>query len=70
MGLMDSLSHFNPLKQICQICGLTYGAHRGTNNQCPQHEGWMDWPTENVTFFKDSGEEKEIPCGTQSKLFY
>ncbi len=56
--------------RICKNCGLTFGSHRGDNicrNQCPDHEGRMDWSKEKITVFIDSGELKEIPYGTARK---
>jgi hypothetical protein len=58
---LDSL-----MDRICKNCGLTYGSHR-TDSQCPDHAGRMDWSTEYVTIFEDSGEVKKIPFGTERK---
>lgn len=55
---------------ICAVCGLTLGAHRADSkvpDQCPEHEGWMDWPDVGVTTFRDSGERGEVQPGTPSK---
>lgn len=57
------------LNRICANCGLTYGSHRGDSvckDQCPQHEGSMDWPSTGITIFEDSGEVREVPRGTPS----
>ena len=46
------------MDRICKICGFTYGSHRGDNicrNQCPRHEGRMDWDMDHITTFVDSG---------------
>jgi len=64
---MDVDLHFN---RICKVCGLTYGSHRGDSicpDQCPDHEGRMDWSKEHITTFVDSGIVDEIPCGTPRK---
>lgn len=58
------------MESICENCGLSFGAHRADAtipNQCPMHEGWMDWPTRGVTTFIDSGLKASIPSGTISK---
>jgi hypothetical protein len=58
--------HFD---RICVNCGLTFGSHRGdahVMDQCPQHEGGMDWPETDLTVFKDSGEVRKVPRGTPS----
>jgi hypothetical protein len=57
--------------RICAACGLTFGSHRGDStvpDQCPAHEGCMDWPTAGITTFRDSGEQGEVPYGTPSKV--
>lgn len=57
------------LDAICATCGLTFGAHRADAkipDQCPAHEGWMDWPDHGVTTFRDSGEVGEVENGTPS----
>ena len=56
--------------RICSNCGLTFGSHRADAvcpNQCPDHEGWMDWADTHITVFADSGEVDEIPRGTERK---
>jgi hypothetical protein len=53
--------------RICANCGLTYGSHRADDNRCPLHEGRMDWPAEDYTRFKDSGETRVVEYGTPSK---
>lgn len=56
---------------ICATCGLTKGSHRADSkvpDQCPAHEGAMDWPDWNVTTFRESGEYREVPGGTPSKV--
>lgn len=57
------------LRHICSTCGLTFGSHRADGiipNQCPGHEGAMDWPDYGITTFRDSGRVGEIPKGTPS----
>ena len=59
------------LDRVCSNCGLTFGSHRAGAeilNQCPLHEGHMDWPSAGITTFIDSGEKKEVPYGTPSKV--
>jgi hypothetical protein len=59
------------LNRICAKCGLTFGAHRADStckDQCPNHEGEMDWPTRGITTFMDSGESHPVTEGTLSKL--
>jgi 5-methylcytosine-specific restriction endonuclease McrA len=58
------------LNALCATCGLTKGAHRADHkvpDQCPEHEGWMDWPDVRVTTFRDSGERGEVENGTPSR---
>lgn len=57
------------LRAICEECGLTFGAHRGDSicrDQCPGHEGGMDWPKSGITTFRDSGRTGDVPLGTPS----
>lgn len=57
--------HFD---RVCARCGLTFGSHRGDNtcrDQCPEHEGRMDWATVGVTTFVDSGELRTVEYGTE-----
>lgn len=54
-------------KRICGNCGLTFGAHRGEDDLCPEHEGHMDWPTSGLTTFVDSGHVGDVELGTASK---
>jgi hypothetical protein len=57
--------------EICGRCGLSFGAHRADHralNQCPAHEGRMDWPDVNVGTFVPTGEYRQVPKGTPSKL--
>ena len=58
------------MNEICLNCGLTFGSHRGDSicrNQCPAHEGRMDWPkVGGITTFAASGEYREVPYGTAS----
>ena len=65
------MKEFNPfLDKICGNCGLTYGSHRGDSickDQCPDHQGEMDWSKNRITIFMDSGEVREIPYGTPRK---
>lgn len=37
-------------------------------DQCPDHEGGMDWPSVDIGSFVDSGECREVAPGTASKL--
>ena len=58
------------MDRICATCGLTFGSHRADSvvrDQCPRHEGRMDWPTTGITIFVDSGITEEIEYGTESK---
>jgi hypothetical protein len=55
--------------RICAVCRLSFGAHRADaicRNQCPGHEGRMDWPSNGITTFVDSGEAYAVPPGTPS----
>lgn len=59
------------MNAICENCGLSKGAHRGDSkvpDQCPAHEGGMDWPVSGVTTFRDSGNVEDIELGTPSAL--
>lgn len=61
----------DPLKQICANCGLSNGAHGAgikVMNQCPMHEGYMDWPTSGITTFIPSGRYGTVPQGKKSKI--
>jgi hypothetical protein len=56
--------------RICKNCGLTYGAHRADSichDQCPDHQGRMDWSTTHITTFVDSGELGNIPFEMERK---
>ena len=47
-----------PLNEICGNCGLSLGSHRADSiccNQCPQHEGHMDWPVTGISTFLPTG---------------
>lgn len=58
------------LDRICAICGLTYGAHRADSvcfNQCPEHQGKMDWNMDFITTFIDSKEIGKVEYGTERK---
>jgi hypothetical protein len=60
----------NNFNEVCGNCGLTFGAHRGDSichNQCPEHEGSMDWNMEHITVFKSTGNYKEVKSGTERK---
>lgn len=60
-----------PLDAICARCGLTYGSHRGDSicrDQCPEHEGRMDWPSTRITTFEDSGDRGEVPHGWPTRV--
>lgn len=61
-----------PLNEICGRCGLTRGGHRADSiirDQCPVHDGYMDWPDKLVTIFKPTGEYGEREYGKLSKIF-
>ena len=52
------------LREICENCGCTFGAHHaGVNpwprDYCPGHEGRMDWEKGPGTVFKPTGMYKE-----------
>lgn len=67
-----AMTYISDMNRICLNCGLRFGSHRADNvvkNQCPQHEGKMDWPNTNITIFEDSGESREVDYGTSSKIF-
>ena len=56
--------------RVCTNCGLNYSGHRADNtcrDQCPNYQGKMDWSKERITTFKDSGEIRKIPYGTERK---
>jgi hypothetical protein len=58
------------LYDICENCGLTLGSHRCDSiclNQCPGHEGRMDWPTSGITVYEPSGDRRVVKRGTPSK---
>ncbi len=60
------------MNAICSICGLTYGSHRADStawDQCPSHEGMMDWPERGATFFVDSGKKGNPARGTPSAVW-
>lgn len=65
----DLIDNMTDLKEICGICGLTRGSHKCTNpyDQCPDHEGRMDWPKTNMTQFKPTGEYRVVSYGTKSE---
>lgn len=48
----------------CGSCGLTFGAHRYSDNTCPGHQGWADWDAGPGTTFTPTGEIGELPRGT------
>ena len=68
----DAVSNLDVIfDRVCAVCGLTYGSHRGDStcrDQCPVHEGRMDWPTGGITTFVDSGRLSSVPQGTQSRV--
>lgn len=69
-GLDSMQQHPLGYSALCAVCGLTYGSHRADStvpDQCPAHEGRMDWPREGITTFRDSGEHGEVPYGTPAK---
>lgn len=70
---MPSTDGTNPLlDRICERCELSFGAHRGDSicrDQCPQHEGRMDYPDTDITTFVDSGRLAKVPRDTPSKRF-
>ncbi len=47
----------SPLLEICGCCGILQGSHHASEsdghpyNQCPKHEGRMDWPDDDITVF-------------------
>lgn len=53
------------MQRICSNCGLTWGAHRAdpTNEECPGHEGRMDFAEGPGTVFDYSGEVGLIEAG-------
>lgn len=56
--------------EVCANCGLTLGSHRADShipNQCPTHEGRMDWPSTGVTVFVPTGAFEDVPTGTPSR---
>ena len=58
---MKDLIHAGSLAELCAICGFKLGSHRAGGacfNQCPQHEGRMDWDMKHVTVFQPTGKEK------------
>jgi len=61
--------------EICANCGLTFGSHRGDSichNQCPKHEGRMDWPTMEeggITVFEHTGVFQDMSNGTVNLKF-
>ncbi len=65
----------NVFDEVCTNCGLTFGSHRGDSichNQCPKHQGYMDWPTMEeggITTFVGSGIYREVLNGTKSLKF-
>lgn len=63
------------LSELCAACSLTFGAHRAgidegdyRHNQCPGHEGYMDWDESPGTVFVPTGEFLEVPRGTPAKV--
>ena len=61
------------LDERCAVCGLTRGAHSGGatefsryGNQCPAHEGHMDWPKD-PRYFAESGDYDPVAYGTPAK---
>ena len=42
---IDNDAYPDCLDELCRHCELTFGAHRGSDNACPNHEGWMDYET-------------------------
>jgi len=61
------------LNEICGRCGLTFGSHHAgrapnyTYNQCPGHEGQMDWNESPGTVFKHTGKYKLVQKGQEAK---
>jgi hypothetical protein len=67
------------LKETCLNCGLTLGSHSAGgyyshfykawihSNQCPGHEGRMDWDAGPGTAFIPSGNYKDIPYNTPAR---
>ena len=58
------------MNEICAVCGLVYGSHKGHGpaNQCPMHEGRMDWP-EVATIFEPTGTYREESTDRLSDVF-
>lgn len=57
------------MDSICAECGLTFGSHRADStvpDQCPLHEGRMDWPDTGITTFRDSGKVGDVDKDTPS----
>jgi hypothetical protein len=67
------------LDEVCKYCGLTRGAHHGGEyfskthqrifhfDQCPGHQGRMDWENGPGSCFAGTGQYAEIPYGTPAK---
>lgn len=67
------------LKEICENCGLTFGAHCGVayysrqykrnipDNCCPGHQGRMNWDKGPGTTFAPTGKYEDVPNGTVAK---
>lgn len=61
--------------ELCAACSLTFGGHRSgadqdgyLHNQCPGHEGYMDWDESPGTVFVPTGIFLEVPRGTPAKV--
>lgn len=47
------------MDELCANCGLTFGSHKASSpnlDQCPGHEGRMDWDAGPGTSFRASGQ--------------
>ena len=59
-----------PLNEVCANCGLTWGSHRADSDardQCPGHEGRMDWGAGGGRTFAPTGEFRDIAYGTPAR---
>ena len=69
--MSEARDHYGHLDEVCGRCGLTFGAHRADSiypDQCPGHEGWMDWPETGNGSFLPSGTYERVEDGTPSKV--
>lgn len=61
------------MRERCVNCGCSKGAHSGGDtlvalgaNQCPQHEGRMDWPSP-PSYFVPSGDYDPVEYNTPAR---